>query len=254
MTTSAPRLAWVLALTAAAFAVPARAQTPRDSLGWHYVLSLGYVQTSGNTQLSTVNVTDKLTWRPDLRWILTRTGSWVYARTSGVESANQIELGFRADYVVGPRLTAFGLAGYEQDNFAGGAHRFEELVGISWTVAQTPRQVLKVDIGAGNTQQLTGGVSASYFIARIAPQYRYNLSGKAYLEEAVELLENLQTTGDLRVTSTTALVAPLSSRIAVRLGYLVHYVAQPPINAAVTPNVLFKKLDTTFTSGIQLSL
>ena len=45
---------------------------------------------------------------------------------------------------------------------------------------------------------------------------------------------------------STALVAPLTRNIAIRLGYLMRYDAVP------SPG--FRKLDTTFTTGIQVTL
>jgi len=243
-----------LCLAAAALSVGAvaRAQTPSDSLGWHFVGNLGYVQTSGNTRLSTVNVGEKLTFRPGLRWTFGQTASWVYGKTNGVESANQILAGVRGDYAIAGRLSAFGLVNYERNPFAGIARRFEELAGLSWKAVATPKHVLTMDLGLGNNQQLTGGVTSSFFVARFAPTYRYNLSDKAYFEEAVEFLENLKTTGDLRTTSSTVLVAPLTSSIAIRLGYLMRYDAEPALQTA--PSTYFKKLDTIFTTGIQLTL
>ena len=75
----------------------AQAQTP-DSLGWAWVANLGFVQASGNTSLTTINAGDKLTFRPDLRWTFTKTGALVYGKTSGIESANQVQLGLRLSF------------------------------------------------------------------------------------------------------------------------------------------------------------
>jgi putative salt-induced outer membrane protein len=236
-----------LVLTAA----PLRAQSALDSLGWHFLGTLGYVQTSGNTEVSSVNATERLAWRSSPQWLFTQTGAWIYGRTNGAESANQILGSLRTDYTIRGNLSAYGLVTYERNTFSGIEHRYAELLGLGWS-ATSGRTALSVDAGAGNTQQLTGGVTASYWVARLAPKVRYNISDKAYLEEGLEFLENLKDTGDLRSTSTTALVAPVSRSIAIRLGYLMRHTAQPPINPATS--VPFKKLDTTFQSGIQLSL
>jgi putative salt-induced outer membrane protein len=229
----------------------ASAQTA-DSLGWAWVANLGYVQTTGNTSLTTINAGEKLSYRPDLRWTFTNTGTLVYGKTSGVESANQAFFGLRADYQISPHFAAFGLVNYDRNPFAGITRRFEELVGLTATLVATPRQVLTVDAGVGNNQQLTGGLTSSFFVARLAPTYRYNLTGKAYLEEAVSLLENLEDTGDLRTASLTSLVAPLSGRISLRVSYLMRYDAEPEIQTA--PSTFYRKLDTIFTTGIQLTL
>ena len=239
----------VILLALAPVAAPAQAP---DSLGWSWVANLGFVQASGNTRLTTINAGDKLTFRPDLRWIFTKTGALVYGRTAGVESANQVQLGLRADYLLSPRLAVFGLVNYERNPFAGITRRFEELAGLGIKLVATPKQVLSVDAGAGNNQQLTGGVTSSFFVARLAPTWRYNVTTKAYLEEAVELLENLQTTGDLRSSSLTSLVAPLGGKVSLRVSYLQRFDAEPALQAP--PNVYFKKLDTVFTTGIQLTL
>ena len=63
------------------------------------------------------------------------------------------------------------------------------------------------------------------------------------------MTEDLQHTGRLRTTSTTTLVAPLTTKIGIRLSYLMRYDAEPA--PAVPP---LKKLDTTFTTGIQITL
>lgn len=89
-------------------------------------------------------------------------------------------------------------------------------------------------------------------MGRLAPTYRYDLSSKACLEEAVILFENLQATGDLRTSSLTSLVAPPSGKIALRASYLLRYDAEPARQTA--PNLCYKKLDTFVTTGIQLTL
>jgi len=229
----------------------AHAQAP-DSLGWAWVANLGYVQTSGNTSLTTVNASEKLTFRPDLRWTFTNTGIVVYGRTAGVESANQAFFGLRADYQMNARLSAFGLVNYDRNPFAGISRRFEELVGLGAKLVATPRHVLTVDAGVGNNSQVTGSVTSRFFVARLAPTYRYNITGAAYFEEAVALIENLESTGDLRSASLTSLVAPLSSKIALRVSYLMRYDAEPELQTA--PSTFYKKLDTIFSTGIQLTL
>lgn len=224
----------------------ARAQNPADSLGWHFLAAAGYVQTSGNTELSTVNLADRLTFRPSTRWAFAQTAAWVYGYNDSAETANQLLAALRVDYSLNPHLSVYGLVGYERNPFAGIDRRFDEGIGLSWKALNGPKHVLALDVGAGNNQQVTGGISTNFFVARLAPTYRYNITDKAYFQESIEFLENLDDTGDLRTTSNTSLVAPLTGAIALRFGYLMRYDAVP------VPG--FEKLDTTFTSGIQLAL
>ncbi len=232
-----------------AFSSPARAQNAADSVGWHLVGNLGYVQTSGNTRLSTVNLGDKAVYRASKWWTFTETAAWVYGKSAGIASANQLLAGLRADYWINPRLSAFGSADYEANPPAGVAHRMQELGGLSWKALATPRSTLTIDVGAGVTQQRTGFVDESYGIARLAPLFHQKLGAHSYFEAGVELTEDLKDTGHLRTTSATSLVAPLTAAIGIRLSYLMRYDAEP---APATPAL--KKLDTTFTTGIQITL
>jgi len=240
------RVTVLAAALVSATAGVARAQTPADSLGWHFLGALGYVQTSGNTQLSSVNLLDRLTFRPDTRWTFAQTAAWVYGYNDSAETANQLLAGVRADYGVGEHLGLYGLVGYERNPFAGIQRRFDEGVGLAWKALNGPKHVLSLDVGIGNNQQVTGGISTNFFVARLAPTYRLNITDKAYFQESLEFLENLDDTGDLRTSSNTSLVAPLTGAVSLRFGYLMRYDAVP------VPG--FKKLDTTFTSGIQLAL
>lgn len=234
-----------LVLLGTAAAGNMRAQAASDSLGWHFTGALGYVQTSGNTRLSTVNISDKLMYRPGTRWLFTQTAAWVYGKTAGVESANQLVMSFRSDYNMHPRLSLYGLIGFERNPYAGIRRRTQESVGLSWWAVKSARTELQLDAGGGFEQERDGDTT-SFAIARVAPRFRYTFKPNAYFEEQVEWLLNLEETGDLRTLSQTSLVAPLTRNIGIRLGYLMRYDAVP------SPG--FRKLDTTFTTGIQIAL
>ena len=218
-----------------------------DTLGWRFTGALGYVQTSGNTKLSTVNLGDKIIYRPSGFWTFTQTSAWVYGKTEGVETANQLVASVRGDYNISPRLSIYGLVGFERNRYAGIGRRLEESAGLSFWAVRSPRRELQIDLGAGAQQERDlAGVQNGFLIARLAPRYKHQLNARAYFEEQLEFLANLEETKDLRTVSNTSLVAPLSNAIALRLGYLLRYDALPPAGS--------RKLDTTFTTGIQVTL
>ena len=220
MTFLSPRHVVTAAIFLAAAAPAVRAQSVHDSLGWHLTGNLGYVQTSGNTELKTINLGDKLTLRPNRTWLFTQTAAFIYGYNDTTETANQALAGLRADYFLKPQLSIYGLVGYERNPFAGLDRRYEESVGLSWIAVKQPKAELQLDLGVGANQQTTGAVETNFMSARLAPRFRYNLSTSAYLEESIELVENLDDTGDLRSMSLTQLVAPVTSGIAVGVSTL----------------------------------
>ncbi|HEY2807126.1 MAG TPA: DUF481 domain-containing protein [Gemmatimonadales bacterium] len=239
----------------AAGASAAMAQAPADTLGWHFTGSLGYVQTSGNTRLSTVNLGDKLVSHPSHSWTFTQLAAVIYGRSGDSTSANQLSAGLRADFNINLRLSAFGTGTYEANPFAGLSHRQVELLGLSWKALDQAHDVVTIDLGGGETQERKGRVDANFAVAHFAPDWRHTFHAKTYFEEALTMEENLKSTGSLRTTSQSTLSAPLTRTISLALGLLLKYDAQPALIPPPAPaGTYYKKLDTTFTSGIQITL
>ncbi len=66
------------------------------------------------------------------------------------------------------------------------------------------------------------------------------------MSQVVEVLPNFREPEDLRVNTESALVAPLTARIAVKLSYVFRYDGLPEETYLAT--------DRLFTSGLQVSL
>ncbi len=69
--------------------------------------------------------------------------------------------------------------------------------------------------------------------------------GAAFFLQTLEAVPNLEVTEDFRLNSESALVAPLSQRIALKLGYLVRFDNLPEPG--------FLSTDRVFTSGLQVT-
>ena len=236
----------VLACLALAGA-PLAAQTPaHDSLGGS--LAVGFVNTAGNTELTTLNVEEKLAYRPATSpWRGSQFFNIVYGKESGTENANLLKTGARVDYQLSKRLSAFAGGTFERNRFAGISRRFEEPVGLSFAAVQTDKQQLDLEGGLDFTQQRDlNNVNDNFTAARAAAKYQYSFTKNSNLSENLEFLPNLDTGKDYRINSETALVAPLSGRISVKLAYTIRFDNLPEPG--------FKKTDRIFTSGLQVTL
>ena len=83
----------VLAIAAALAAPPLAAQSESR---------IGFVNTAGNTHLTTINVGDKLTVQAG-KVLLTQTAAFVYGKSEGVQNANSQLARIRAPSTVGAR-------------------------------------------------------------------------------------------------------------------------------------------------------
>jgi putative salt-induced outer membrane protein len=239
------RLLCVVALAGAAPA--ARAQAPAAAPSpWRAQIDLSYVQAAGNTRLTTLQMSDRLTYTA-ARWTLAQTFTVVNGSSGGVETANSLKLGGRADYRVAPRLRGYGLAGFERDRFAGLARRLTEEAGLSWGAVAAARDTVDVEAGLGLTQEKGDTTAARDFASsRGAVRVRHVFRENTYVEARSELLLNLQRGDDYRVNGELALVAPLSRRVALRVGYTLRF--------DNTPEPTKRRTDTVTSAGLQIVL
>ena len=240
---------WVAASVAgaAALAAQAKAEKPVSFTG-----DIGIVNTAGNTSLTTVSVGDKLTIRSG-RLVATQTFALVYGKSEVVENANNQLVRGRGDYRLSSRLSAYGFVGYERDRFAGISHRFDEGVGLALAAVRSARDELDLEAGVGLVEEtllpdpaLDATVSGNYASGRAAARYKHLFTKTTYFQQTLELLEDLQATTKYRINSESALVAPISSHIALKAGYLVKFNHAPP-----SPDLA--RTDRTLTTGLQIT-
>ena len=222
------------------------AQTPAaPARPWTIQTDFGFVNTAGNTSTTTLNAGLESGYTTG-RWTLGQTFAAVYGRTDGKRSAESYQAGLRADYAFSPRVGIYLMGGWNRNEFAGIARRFEEGTGLRFKAVTTERTQLSLEAGIGlNQQRDLAGVQNDFASARSALRFKQLLGAAAYVQQLVEVLPNLKTSTDVRVNSETALVAPLSSRIAFKAGYVVRFDNLPEPG--------FKKTDRYLTSGLQVS-
>ncbi len=245
----APAIAILAALCLAA-AVPGAAQTgapappPPPPPLVHVQIDLGLVSTAGNTSVRTINAAEQVVVRPGA-WTFTQSFAIVNGYTSGVETANNLKVGLRADRAVGAGFRVFALGTFYRNRFAGVARQLEEDVGLAYGVLAGPKHVLDVESGGGRIETKgSDGTSTDYWTSRIAAHYRFNFAANAYAEQKVELISDLQGLDNELLNTETSLAAPLSTHIALKLGYTVRFASQP--------QPTFKKTDTVLSAGLQL--
>lgn len=214
----------------------------QDSL--NATVDLGFVNTAGNTDVTTLNFGEKVGYLT-APWRFSQFVSVVYGQNGGVETADQWKTGVRADYRFVARFGAYGLVSFERNRFAGIGRRFEEAGGVAYQVVAAPRDALDIETGINFVQQGDLALVTNSFAAgRFATVFKHQLTTAAYVQESAEALLNLKTSDDIRVNSETALVAPISKRIALKASYVIRY--------DNVPEAGFQKTDRILTTGLQI--
>lgn len=235
----------LLAALTALVTIPAAARSQDKPKPRELTADVGYVSTSGNTDISAFNVGEKLVLR-DGRWEHKQAFGSVYASQDGEQTSNLLFANWRSDWKFSPVFALFGYAGFDRNQFAGIQRRFEESAGLAAKLLSRERDEWSAELGLGVTQQTpVAGSSVTFTSARSASVYKHRFSKTAYFQQGIEFLPNLETSTDYRVNSESALVAPLSAHIAMKVSYAVRFDNLPEAGRA--------KSDRILTSGLQFN-
>jgi putative salt-induced outer membrane protein len=239
-----------MVLLAAGLASGARAQDTKKPVS--FTGDIGFVNTSGNTHLTTLSLGDKLGITTG-KLLLTQTFALVYGKSEGKQNANSQLVRARGDYPSGARLSVYGFAGYERNRFAGIDHRIDEGVGLAVAVLRGGVNELDFEAGVGLVQQrlqpdpdLDVTVGDNFVSGRAAARFKHSFNKTTYAQQTLEVLPNLETTSDYRINSETALVAPISRHLGLKAAYLVKYNHAPPSPALA-------RSDRMLTTGVQVN-
>jgi putative salt-induced outer membrane protein YdiY len=209
-------------------------------------LDLGYVNTSGNTVVSTLNLADNVVLRTSKDNQIDQMFSVVYGTSQNKVQTSLWTAGLRDEYKFTPHVGLYALGEFDRNTFAGIERRFEEGIGAGITAVDTRRNHLEFAFGSSYIEQRAISDSANHSAAlHTSGLYKYSFKKEAYVQEFIEGIPNLQTHQDYRVNSQTDIIAPLSKHLALKLGYSIRYSNLPPPG--------FKTTDRLITSDLQVS-
>lgn len=224
------------ALLAAPLAAPAQTQ---------FTLDLGFVDAAGNSDVTSFNLGEKLSWNSG-RLVLTQNAKALYGESDGTTTTESYDAGARADYALTARVGAFALITFQRDPFAGVASRWGGGPGVAVGLVRSARDTLTVE-GALTAQRerSTAAVEQSFAATRTAATFKHVFAATTAFTQTLEWLANLETSDDQRLNAESALTAPLSRQIALRVAYLIRFDNLPEPG--------FETTDRILTTGIQIA-
>jgi len=211
---------------------------------WTLQTDFSLVNTAGNTSTTTLSAGEEAGYLTG-KWKFGQSFAAVYGRTDGQRSAENYKATLRGDYALSKRVGAYVMGGWDRNEFAGISRRFEEGTGLTFQLVAAERTSLSLETGVSlNQQRTTVPDDQNFASGRGAVRFKQMLGEKAYFQQLGEVLPNFKTTDDVRINTESALVAPISSHIAFKAGYVIHWDNDPEPG--------FKKTDRYLTSGLQV--
>ena len=205
----------------------------------------GLVNATGNTQLSTINVGDKINLK--LRsWTITQQGAYIYGKTKGVSSANVLKASVRGDHTFIGKVSLFIGSAYERNRFAGFTKHTDQIAGISARVLSMPRDTLKLDAGGVYTNETrVDSTKKAFPAARAGMAYKHSFGGSSSFQQTTEYVPNLEENDQYRVNSESIITAKMTTHLGLKLSYLIRYDSRPAAG--------FGRSDRILTTGLQVT-
>ena len=238
---SVGRCCLILAALVALAPAGVRAQDPSPV---RLTVDLGFVDVSGNTNVTTLNLGQRVSYTTG-RWTVAQSTGVIYGKSDGSATAEQYDAGVRADYAVINRLSVFVGAAYYRNVFAGLAERWSEGVGLAWQAFTVTRDSLQLE-GAFviNQERNLADTRRTFGASRAALNFKHLLGDAAFVTQHLEWIASVEDSKDQRVNSETALIAPISKQIGLKVAYVIRFDNQPEPGKVDT--------DRAFTTGLQV--
>jgi putative salt-induced outer membrane protein len=241
----------VLALVTAGMAM---AQDAAKKPPYEFTADFALAASQGNQEVNTVSLGQKYAYQ-FAAWKFSQFASALRGSANGVRNAELFQGGLRGEYTLSKRLSAFaGVVGL-RNTPAGMASQFNEVAGLSYKFVDTDMDKFQLSAGLGALQRSFIGTAPSQndLVGSVDGLYRHNFSKVAYFEQIATLTPNFSTSDAWLFSSNSSLVAPLSQKFGLKVGYLVNYNNQPPDRPAPNATSRFKKFDGLLTTGIQFT-
>ena len=121
-----------IALAATALAIASVRPCPAQP----FTAEFGFVSASGNTRLATMNFGEKAVVKVR-SWSFAQQSAYIYGKTNGVPSANQLKTSLRVDRTFMSRVGFFAGVAYERNRFAGFTRHIDNIAGLSWRFSRS---------------------------------------------------------------------------------------------------------------------
>jgi len=218
---------------------------------WSNSTELSFVNTSGNTEVTTFAAKDKLTYKFSQKIETILRLSALYGKSDGVKNSENYSAKLRGTYLISERFYTGIVAGWAKDIFAGIDSKISIGPALGYKILTGPKHTLDFEGGAEYVDEkyflqpgdTTSAKSSNYFNGRAFTEYIYTFSEKSNLSQSLEFNYDFENSDNYDIASVTAVTTALSDMLSLKASYTINFVNAP------VPTTL-KKTDTTLSVSL----
>ena len=215
---------------------------------WGNSTELSFVNTSGNTEVTTFAAKDKLSYKfsPKIETILRL--SALYGKSDGVKTSENYSAKLKGTYLISERFYTGIVAGWSKDIFAGIDSKISIGPALGYKILTGPTHTLDFEAGVEYVdEKYTDATKNDYFNGRASIEYLYAFSEKSNVGQSLEFNYDFENSDNYDIASVTAVTTALSDMLSLKASYNIIFVNAP------VPTTL-KKTDTTLSVSLIINM
>jgi putative salt-induced outer membrane protein len=221
-------------------------KTPPPPPRWERTGELSLVATSGNTDTQTLGAAASVVWRPGV-WNTQARTAYIRSVADDVLTAESFAAMLRQARTLTPRLEAFVRGEYLVDRFAGIESRTTVDGGLAWQAIDSAVHSLKLDAGAGVTNEVRlDAEDQTFAVGSAGALYAWKVSATTTVTDQALLTTDLGDIGNWRLHNNTAVTTTVTRVLLLKLAYDVKRSNRPVPGFRATDTILSAALVAKF--------
>jgi len=219
-----------------------------EDKNWSNSTELSFVNTTGNTEVTTLSAKDKLTYKfsPKIESILNLAA--LYGKSDGVKNSENYSARLKISYLISEKFYTSLVAGWSKDEFAGVDSKIWIGPALGYKILTGPKHTLDLEAGAEYVdEKFVDDTKNGYFNGRAFTEYTFLFSEKSNFSQSLEFNYDFENSDNYDMTSVTAITTALSDMLSLKASYNINYVNVP------VPATL-KKTDTALSVSLIINM
>jgi len=196
-----------------------------DDSAWKSNLELGFVQTTGNTEINSLNSKAKAI-RDSEEWRLTLEASALSVSDKVSTTAEKYDISVQEDWKMLDSGYLFGRIGFDTDRFGGFKSRSSETLGYGFDILERDDKQWNAELGGGARQtELTSGEKTSDAVVRASTVFNWKIS------DSSTFMQSLKTEGGNKgfvSNAVTALLNQVSGNLSSKIAFTMQHTSNVP--------------------------
>ncbi|MCD6329891.1 MAG: DUF481 domain-containing protein, partial [Candidatus Cloacimonetes bacterium] len=215
---------------------------------WSNSTELSFVNTSGNTEVTSLSAKDKLTYTFSPKIETTFNIAALYGKSDGVKNSENYSAKLKVSYLITERLYTSLIAGWSKDEFAGVDSKIWLGPALGYKILDSDKHKLDFEAGAEYVdEKFTDDTTNDYFNGRAFAEYTFVFTEKSNLSQSLEFNYDFENSDNYDMISITAITTALSDILSLKASYNINYVNAPVL-------ATLKKTDTILSVSLIINM